>query len=619
MTASLPYFPQPPEGPPKGSPKGPYVVLDDQGDHSVRYYTEPVDIITARMPAEIEDAFAALSDYHDKGYFLAGYCAYEMGYALEPKLAPLMPDLHGAPLLCFGVFKKPHTDMPLSMRYSAGAPLDLDFHPDWDAAAYQRRFQTVIDYIKAGDVYQINLTFPLRAAYAGSAATLYAAIRQRQGGRYGGIVSLETGDGGGGSDDRHYARNPGRREIISFSPELFFKKTGATMTMRPMKGTRPRSDDPNTDSAQRDAMRLDQKSQAENLMIVDLLRNDLSRLSEPGSVRVPELFSLETYPTLHQMTSQVEATLKPDTTFRDIFKSLFPCGSVTGAPKIRAMEIIKDLEADARGAYCGAMGYIDPNGQACFNVGIRTLTLNAGQLCYPVGSGVVLDSDAQDEYSECLLKADILKPQAPALIETFLWDSGYKRLGAHLARLGKSSRELGYACCLDDIKHALSAREAKLSGAQRVRIALHATGDFNITVRALIALDGPIQIAVSRFPLTPTYQVTDHKVARRDFYDGERTRVASLCGAQEVVFLNPQGQLCEGSFTTLFVEKDGQYLTPALSCGLLPGILRADMLASGHAVEAILTLDDLVAADAVYVGNSLRGLMRAQRISADLI
>ena len=546
---------------------------------------------------EVADALNKLKDYHAKGYYLAGYLAYDLGFALEPKLKALMPEDRDGPLLQFGVFEAVSDHAPPSCLYTSTLP-NIALTPHWTKAEYTKRFNRVMDYIRAGDVYQINLTFPMTGEYNGSAETLYAAFRHRQKGHYGGIISLGSGP-----------------EIISLSPELFFRKDERNMTMRPMKGTRPRAESQEADMALLAEMRNDDKSQAENLMIVDLLRNDLSRISETGSVDVPELFSLETYPTLHQMTSRVTSRLNPETEFADIFKSLFPCGSVTGAPKIRAMEIIDELEDTPRGAYCGAMGYIDPDGEACFNVAIRTAILDNNKLRYNVGSGLVLDSEASDEYAECLLKADVLRPTSTVLIETFLWsaNSGALRLQGHYERLKNAAKELGYGFNEADFHAALRAIK-KASTDQRVRLALTAAGQFSVTSEDYIPLK-TLTFALSKYPLTPEVQSFAHKISNRHFYDGERARVKAISGADEAVFVNSKGELCEGSFTSLFIEKNGQLFTPPLSAGLLPGVLRAEFIESGKAIEETLTVQDLTAVDKIYLGNSLRGLIPAALIS----
>jgi para-aminobenzoate synthetase/4-amino-4-deoxychorismate lyase len=580
----------------------PYIFLDDQVTLAQRFYDAPVEIITAQVMTDIAPAMDKLETYLAQGYHAAGYISYEAGYAFEPKKFSAHNRLGGTPLLQFGIFSGYTSALPPGLPDAAN-DLDLNLKPDWTEPEYTRRFHKVIDYIKAGDVYQINLTFPMRGSFSGSAQDLYDALRRRQPGKYGGVVSL------GGVD------------IISLSPELFFKRTGNNMDMRPMKGTARRLPDPARDLALRDAMKEDAKSQAENLMIVDLLRNDLSRLSQRGSVNVPELFSLETYPTLHQMTSRVNAKLREGVSVTSIFESLFPCGSVTGAPKIRAMEIIQELEEHPRGAYCGALGYMDPNGDACFNVGIRTLTLDQGQLTYNVGSGIVLDSQAREEYDECLLKAHVLR-SPPDLIETSLWTpkDGFVRLPRHLRRLTRSARALNYPFNNLEAHEKLRAAVKEKTGPQRIRMTLTHQGHLDILANPLQTLPGqtlpgPMRLAISQNRLSPTVQESAHKVSARTFYDGERQRVQALGEYDEVLFLNEHGELCEGSFTSLFIKTAGKILTPSLTCGLLPGILREEMIETGQAFEAILTLADLENADTIYVGNSLRGLITGVLVS----
>ena len=578
------------------SPKS-YIFLDDQLTNTQRYYTDPVDILIADDPGDIDDIFAKLTQYHQEGYFIAGYLSYDLGYLFEDALSHRLAPKRPTPLLNFGIFKTFERQAPTQLLYSSQAP-DLTLTPLWSEAEYSKRFSQVMDYIRAGDVYQINLTFPMTGPYDGPAHTLYAAFRHRQKGRYGGVVHL------GNAPD-----------IISLSPELFFRKEGRDMSMRPMKGTRPRSANSQIDEELRLNMRNDVKSQAENLMIVDLLRNDLSRISEPGSVKVPELFALETYETLHQMTSRVVSKLTPDIDMKSIFQNLFPCGSVTGAPKIRAMEIIDDLETTPRGAYCGALGYIDPNGDACFNVGIRTLTLSGKRLSYNVGSGLVYDSQAQDEYHECLLKADVLSQPPAGIIETCLWTpkDGIVRGKAHKARMMKSAKALGYPFSPAQYDALIDGIKSKETS-QHIRITLSAEGDLNLSQKYFVSLDRP-KIMVSPHKLSKQVQYSKHKISRRNFYDEERERLKALTGIDEVIFLNESGKLCEGSFTSIFIEKDGKLLTPALKTGILPGVLRAELLRSKKARTADLTEDDLLGAKNIYIGNSMRGLMPAALIT----
>ncbi len=565
-----------------------YVLLDDQGTGKQLVFRDPERLITAKTRADLPEAFAAIEAAQANGKWLAGCMAFELGHALERHFSA--PEGN---LVELGVFDAPTDTPPAEWLYTRDIP-DLDFQPSWTEHDYLSRFDSVQAYIRSGDCYQVNLTFPMFAQSRATPAQIYAAFRRRQPGRYGAVVSL------------------GKTDIVSFSPELFFERRGDNMRMRPMKGTRPRKAGEKEDAAIRAEMQLEPKSRAENLMIVDLLRNDLSRLCHPGSVKVPELFTLETYPTLHQMTSQVTGRLREGMSWEDIFRGLFPCGSVTGAPKIRAMEIIEDLESGPRASYCGSVGYIAPSGDASFSVAIRTIQMSGGTLRYDVGSGVVLDSDGPDEYRECLLKSQIFKTLPETVFETFqrTAEGDIPRAQKHVDRMSKSQ-----GLSLERIKAAIDdIRMERPNKALRVRLETQG-GQFKTFFTPYIDLETPLKLSLSRYDLTEGVQRTSVKTTRRDFYDGERARISAQTGADEVIFLNTAGEICEGSFTSIFIEKDGEVFTPNLSCGLLPGVLRQSYLETGKAQTAILTVHDLKTADNIYVGNSLRGLMPATFIN----
>lgn len=349
-------------------------------------FRDPIAVIDAARPQDVPAAFAAFEDAVAEGHWLAGYATYELGYALCPKIAHLLPEGRELPLMRFGVFEGPE---PAAAPDAEASATMTRPEPLWDAARYDAAFRVVHDYIAAGDIYQANLTLPLTARATGTAAALHARLHDRQPVPHGCLVDL------------------GGPVIVSRSPELFFSLDAeGLLTTRPMKGTAPRGATPEEDDALRDALRASEKNRAENLMIVDLLRNDMSRVSLVGSVTVPELFTVERYETLHQMTSRITSQIMPRTTISDLFTALFPCGSITGAPKIRAMEIIAELECRPRGVYCGAVGWIAPDRAMEFNVAIRTLTCHAGgRVDMAVGGGVVWDSTAEDEYAEALLKS----------------------------------------------------------------------------------------------------------------------------------------------------------------------------------------------------------------------
>jgi para-aminobenzoate synthetase component I len=367
----------------------PFVLFRDDPAGRELLFETPEKILAPGTP---QDFFAALDEAEDarrSGKWLAGYFSYEAGYLLEPKLRPLLPENRRAPLACLGIFERP-ADRELSPFLAAPTNGPI-FEPRaaWSFEDYKKRFDRVHRHLREGDCYQANLTFPIHAQWSGEPLAAFDALTARQPVKYGALVSL------------------GGPVVLSRSPELFFNiDDEGWIETHPMKGTAPRGKTPEEDAALREFLRNDPKNQAENRMIVDLLRNDISLISEVGTLDVPELFRIESYPTVHQMVSRVRARLLQDLTIRDVFAALFPCGSITGAPKIRAMEILHALETAPRDVYCGAIGWIAPGGRMRFNVAIRTISLHPdGEAIYNVGGGVVFDSSAEEEYAECLLKA----------------------------------------------------------------------------------------------------------------------------------------------------------------------------------------------------------------------
>jgi para-aminobenzoate synthetase component I len=367
------------------------ITFDCGPDGAPFAFEEPRRLIRADTPAEVPAALYALGAAQADGLWLAGYASYELGYVLEPCLTPLLPAERRHPLLLFGVY-----DTPTEPPVETNALSDLTTpEPQWSAGRYEEAFRRAADWIEAGDIYQVNLTFPLSARATVRGSSLYAALRHGQPVGHGAYVDLGVGP-----------------VILSRSPELFFRTDASgRIETSPMKGTSPRHPDPDCDAALREGLRESTKNRAENLMIVDLLRNDLSRICAVGSVRVPSLYEIRTYATVHQMVSQVTGQLLPGIGLAEILQALFPCGSITGAPKIRAMEIIRTLEPCARGVYCGAIGWAAPDGRSAFNVAIRTLNLfDGGEVVLNVGGGIVHDSTAAGEYEEALWKARFVNP-----------------------------------------------------------------------------------------------------------------------------------------------------------------------------------------------------------------
>ncbi len=369
-----------------------YALFRDDRRGTSLLFAEPREIVTARKAEDVLPAFARLEEARRAGKWLAGYVSYEAGYVFEEKLRPLVVDDRETPLLSIGIFDAPaRADHPLasSPDEPAADPFLTDPRAAWDFETYRERFDKLHRHIRRGDCYQANLTMPVTANWSGSARAAFWSLVARQPVHYGALIEF------------------GGPIILSRSPELFFSVDGdGWIETHPMKGTAPRGRSPEEDEAIVAAMLADEKTQAENRMIVDLLRNDISVISEVGTLSVPKLFDVETYPTVHQMVSHVRAKLLPDMGLPEIFRALFPCGSVTGAPKMWAMRILHELEAGPRDVYCGAIGYCDPAGPMRFSVAIRTLALfNDHRAVFNVGGGIVFDSKADAEYEECLLKA----------------------------------------------------------------------------------------------------------------------------------------------------------------------------------------------------------------------
>jgi para-aminobenzoate synthetase/4-amino-4-deoxychorismate lyase len=438
------------------------------------------------------------------------------------------------------------------------------------------------------------LSFRSRFAFLGDPLALYRGLRAASAARYGAYL-----------DD-------GERQILSLSPELFFDLAAdGKIAARPMKGTAARGEDPSADAEARAQLAASPKDRAENLMIVDLLRNDLGRIAEIGSVSVGDLFAVETYPTLHQMVSTVTARLRPATSVSAIVRALFPCGSVTGAPKIRAMEVIAALEQSPRGVYCGAIGCFSPDGSTRFNVAIRTLTITGNHGELGIGGAVVQDSVAEGEYAECMLKARYFEASRRPLelIETlkFTHAEGFVRLDLHLARMARSAETFGIRFDIERAGRALEAVAGR--DALRVRLTLSEYGEFACTSTPLAPNPESWTYTIS-----PQKIVADalarHKTDWRDLYDSEFARLTKSLGCDEVIFLNERGEVVEGSRTNVFVMRDGKLLTPSLSAGALDGCLRGALIEEGRCVEATLVPGDLENGE-VYLGNSLRGLIPA--------
>ncbi len=590
----------------------PFILLDDarpDGASPARLYQAPREVVVARRVDEVLPALERIAALQAEGAELAGYFAYEAGLALEERLAPLAASRTGAsgPLVWFGAFDG-YTEIPadevpawLAARGGGGLAQVGPLDPAVSPGGYSKAFAELQERISAGDIYQANLTFPLAGSYRGDPLALYAAARPAANAGYGGVLF----------DGTHW--------LLSFSPELFFAERDGAAIAKPMKGTRPRGRDAAEDAALKEELSASIKDRAENLMIVDLIRNDLSRVADAGSVKVDAPFAVETYPTVHTMVTTVRARLQDGMGAVDMLRALFPCGSITGAPKIRAMELIDEVERDARGPYCGAIGRIDAGGEAAFNVAIRTLRLTPsenqrGRAVLGVGGAIVADSEVLTEWRECLIKGGFVRMSAGGadLIETmrFTPEEGVPLLELHLERIKASAEELGFAFDRHAVRNAIQALCFEADAPARLRLLASRGGAYSLELSALPEpLAEPLTCAVLPLPVDSGDWRLRHKSTDRGFYEAG-LRAAQQAGAGEALFVRDDGLITEGCITSVFVERDGQLLTPPARLGLLPGVLRRSLIEAGRAVEAELTLDDLK--DGFLIGNALRGLMQAR-------
>ncbi|HEX5463932.1 MAG TPA: aminodeoxychorismate synthase component I [Burkholderiales bacterium] len=597
----------------------PFALLDDglapDNDARSRLFTGLRTEIICTRAEEVEHRFNEIAAACAAGRHVVALFDYELGHALEKRLAQHLPDARSLfRALVFNQCRRLDAAetaafIDTQLKRQPQQPCGIAaLQPNVSRERYAACMQRIHDYIDAGDVYQIDFTFKLLFDYFGDPLALYGALRARQPVAYGAFIRL-----------------PDRSAVLSFSPELFFRRDAAsgTVTAKPMKGTARRGINPEEDAFRGAALAQDAKNRAENVMIVDLLRNDLGRIAQPGSVQVERLFEIEPYPTLLQMTSTIRAQVDPGRTPADLLRALFPCGSITGAPKVRAMEIINELESAPRGLYTGAIGHFAPNSDVVCNVVIRTLVLDGnGRGEMGVGGGIVYDSDADDEYAECLLKASFLSEHDPgfALIETLRCEPqhGYQRLDAHLERVAASAAYLGFACDRGAIVLTLEAHRRGLdpAAAHRVRLTLDKRGRIEITSAPLVAtIDAQTlqAVIVSQHRTHAGDLLLRHKTTARALYNAELARAQST-GCFDALFANERGELTEGARSNVFVKLDGRWHTPPVSCGLLPGVMRAELLADSAfgAAERVITLEELRDAQALILTNSVRGSVPAR-------
>jgi para-aminobenzoate synthetase/4-amino-4-deoxychorismate lyase len=557
-------------------------------------FRAPREVVVARCAAEVAPALSHVDEaVEGRGLHAAGFIAYEAAPAFDPALVTRGDGEF--PLVWFGLY-----DAPRPVAHPAAAPGARPagpWTPSVTPGAYRRAFEPIRRHIGRGDSYQVNYTMRLRAPAPADPWAVFTRLVAAHQPRFGAFV--ETGDW----------------VVCSASPELFFDLDGETIECRPMKGTMPRGRFAAEDRARARELQVSEKNRAENVMIVDMVRNDLGRIARPGSVRAPRLFELERYPTVWQMTSTVRAETRAP--LAEILSALFPAASVTGAPKARSMQIIAELEGAPRRVYTGAVGFVAPGRRAQFNVAIRTVLVDRARAGaeYGVGGGIVWDSRTDDEYEECLTKARVLHEIAEPfdLVETMRWTpgEGCGRLERHLERLAQSAEYFGFGADLERVRGELARGTAALPAvAHRVRVRV--TKDGGVTVEASVfAPDAaqPRRVAVASAPIDSADVFLFHKTTRRRVHDHAR---AQHPGADDVLLWNERGEVTESTIANVVVEVAGGLVTPPLACGLLPGVHRAELLERGVVRERVLTLDDVRASSRVYLVNSLRGMWEVE-------
>ncbi len=629
-----------------------YVLLENrlaaEGEAAAQLFTDLANHAAWQENALPEFA-AWLAQQQAQGYWVTLALSYELGEDLESKVkqhaTPPATAQMAAPHIRAWAFRQrvaltaDEVDAFLggsntSSRGTASPAGIADITPRLSPAAYTQAIQRVQAYIAAGDCYQVNFTFPLDFAWYGSSLALYAALRQQQPVAYGGFWHLPD------------------YTALSFSPELFVTAQVITperweLCVKPMKGTAPRHPDPVQDAALRNALPVCPKNQAENVMIVDLLRNDLGRIATVGSVQVSQLLAVETYPSVHQMVSEVRAHTPP-LAFTEVLRALFPCGSITGAPKVRAMQIIKELEIAPRGMYTGSLGYLAPTGEFTLNVAIRSLELDLAQQrgVMGVGSGVVADSVAHNEWQECLLKSRFLQRHDPGfvLIETLRLELKQQHaeialLPWHTQRIQDSAQALGFVFNETIWQEQIAAAQlAAMQQSQAEKDDKKGDKPGIATWRLRLTLNHAGTLAWQIFPLLPelpeqtpanaarylrlaaqrvlsTSPLQRHKTSHRPLYDAALREIANTPEIFDVLFLNERDEVVEGARSAIFAKIQGQWFTPALSSGCLPSVWRARALAQGEAHEAVLSLADLERAEALVCANALRGEVAVSLLS----
>ena len=556
------------------------------------YFSKPHQIITAE---KLEDVLPALQEIErliaNNKWYAAGFLSYEAAPAFDPALHTKAG--FGFPYLWFGLYPAPRV---VALPRPEGLKPNLEWHPVDNHEPYNAAIAKIKDYIAAGKTYQVNYTRRLHTDFTGSPWDFFLHLSQNQ------------------NKQAAYI-NTARYTVCSASPELFFQLDGNAITSRPMKGTAKRGRTKLEDIVQAESLKNSEKNRAENVMIVDMIRNDLGKIAEVGSVHVPCIFEMERYPTLWQMTSTV--TAKTNASLTEIFTALFPCGSITGAPKISTMKIITELENTPRKIYTGTIGYISPQRKASFNVAIRTLLIDqeSNQAEYGVGGGVVWDSSNTDEYAEALLKAQVLiqQPLPFSLLETLLWtqEKGFFLEEKHIVRMLDSAAYFDIPATKEKLEDYLKQISSEFFVPQRVRVLLDQTGNLRHEHGSVEIIEDSqiLKIRLAKEPVDSSNVFLFHKTTRREVYESARRGFEEL---DDVLLYNESRELTEFTIGNLVVELSGQLLTPPLSCGVLAGTFRDYLMETGQISERRITIDQLTECTKIFRVNSIRGWQRVE-------
>ena len=558
---------------------------DKQGVKKPLYFTEPKEVFIAHSIQDVLPQFQKVQAAIEQGYYAAGYVSYEAAPAFEKSFK--VKEGAKMPLLWFGIFDKPE-EFPGKIT---GSFQLNDWESETDSHTYHSGFQTIKAEIEKGNTYQVNYTMRLQSMFEGDDFAFYDRLKRAQRSNYSAYLNIGT------------------HRILSASPELFFRWENGQLITRPMKGTVKRGITVKTDQANADWLACSEKNQAENLMIVDLLRNDLGMIAEQGSVQVPKLKEIEKYPTVWQMTSTITAKTKPKTTIIDIFKALFPCGSITGAPKIKTMEIITELENSPREVYCGAIGFITPECEAVFNVPIRTVVIEkeTGKAEYGVGGGITWDSVLLEEYDEAFLKAKLLSEERPTyqLLESIkLEDGQYFLLDEHIDRMMQSAGYFDYQFSETELRNKLQKyADSHYDSMQKVRVLLFENGDFEVSGQIIKTMEAEISAIIAESPISTENPFLYHKTTNREVYEKFQTRHPEF---YDVLLWNEQGYITEFTNGNVVVKINGDLFTPPVESGLLAGTFRQELLRKKEIKEKLITKADLHNAEEVWFINSVR-------------